>query len=335
MTEPTPTPEQNLPLVTFAVFAFNHEKYIREAVEGAFSQTYEPLEIILSDDCSSDRTFEIMQEMAAAYDGPHDVKVRQNEVNQGTLGHVLTVSSHAQGELIVVAAGDDVSIPDRACTLAEEFQKTGATIIFSQVKGITSETVDQENLTFTCPFTGRIREFGLGASAAYDTSFFRSIPFPNGAVLHEDVLFASIAYLAGMELTWVKKPLVNYRERTTVLHSSGNLLKNIRLTKAELKLRAHRINFYIKLLQYCIVNLQSLIDIFSKEFSMNADQIASHLRNRIKHYEVLQRFHKSGIISGLTRLDGIDRYNRPEIIRVFLGPSFFAVIKGTYVTVKR
>ena len=58
---------QDRPLVTFALFAYNQEKYIREAVEGAFSQTYEPLEIILSDDCSSGGTFEIMQEIAAEY----------------------------------------------------------------------------------------------------------------------------------------------------------------------------------------------------------------------------------------------------------------------------
>ncbi len=45
------------PLVTFALFAYNQEQYIREAVEGAFSQTYEPLEIILSDDCSSATRF--------------------------------------------------------------------------------------------------------------------------------------------------------------------------------------------------------------------------------------------------------------------------------------
>ena len=50
------------PLVTFALFAYNQEEFIREAVEGAFAQTYEPLEIILSDDCSSDRTYEIIQE---------------------------------------------------------------------------------------------------------------------------------------------------------------------------------------------------------------------------------------------------------------------------------
>jgi cellulose synthase/poly-beta-1,6-N-acetylglucosamine synthase-like glycosyltransferase len=61
------------PLITLFVYAFNHEKFIREAVEGAFAQTYNPLEIILSDDCSTDRTYEIMQEMAERYSGPHKV----------------------------------------------------------------------------------------------------------------------------------------------------------------------------------------------------------------------------------------------------------------------
>ena len=49
------------PLVTFALFAYNQEKYIREAVEGAFSQTYQRMEIILSDDCSTDSTFDILK----------------------------------------------------------------------------------------------------------------------------------------------------------------------------------------------------------------------------------------------------------------------------------
>ena len=46
-------PVTGAPLVTFALFAYNQERYVREAVEGAFAQTYQPLEIILSDDCSS------------------------------------------------------------------------------------------------------------------------------------------------------------------------------------------------------------------------------------------------------------------------------------------
>jgi glycosyltransferase involved in cell wall biosynthesis len=113
----TQSPIPDHPLVTFALFAYNQEKYIREAVEGAFSQTYEPLEIILSDDCSSDRTFEIMQEMTAAYDGPHKVRVRRNDVNCGFAGHINLVIKLANAHIITWAAGDDIAIKDRTSTL--------------------------------------------------------------------------------------------------------------------------------------------------------------------------------------------------------------------------
>jgi glycosyltransferase involved in cell wall biosynthesis len=49
------------------MFAYNHERFIAEAVRGALSQTYSPLEIIISDDCSTDRTFEIIQSEVAGY----------------------------------------------------------------------------------------------------------------------------------------------------------------------------------------------------------------------------------------------------------------------------
>ena len=64
--------------VTFVLFAYNQEKYIREAVEGALSQTYGAMEIILSDDRSTDRTFEIMEEVVAEYTGIHEVILRKN-----------------------------------------------------------------------------------------------------------------------------------------------------------------------------------------------------------------------------------------------------------------
>ncbi|MBE7565683.1 glycosyltransferase [Acidithiobacillus thiooxidans] len=101
------------PLVTFALFAYNQEKYIREAVVGALSQTYSPLEIILSDDCSSDRTFEIMDEMARAYDGPHLVRVVKTDRNLGGIKHYLLRGTQAMGEIVIEADGDDISKPDR------------------------------------------------------------------------------------------------------------------------------------------------------------------------------------------------------------------------------
>lgn len=101
------------PLVTFALIAYNQEQFIREAVEGAFAQTYSPLQIILSDDCSPDRTFEIMEKMAANYAGPHEIHLNRNKQNRGLAGHINQVMSLARGELIVVAAGDDISLSSR------------------------------------------------------------------------------------------------------------------------------------------------------------------------------------------------------------------------------
>ena len=121
----TDTAASDRPLVTFALFAYNQEDYVREAIEGAFAQTYEPLEIILSDDCSADRTFEIMQEMAAEYRGPHRVRVRQNSFNVGTALHVQLAFNDSQGVLFVVAAGDDISAPSRVSTLVSVWDDAG------------------------------------------------------------------------------------------------------------------------------------------------------------------------------------------------------------------
>lgn len=109
-----PEGAQDRPLVTFALFAYNQEKYIREAVEGAFAQTYQPLEIILSDDCSTDRTFEIMREMVAAYRGPHIVRLRKSDQNLGVASHFSAVLEVCNSDYVVLAAGDDISLPHRA-----------------------------------------------------------------------------------------------------------------------------------------------------------------------------------------------------------------------------
>src|SRR6056297_1821961 len=107
------------PLVTFAVIAYNQEPFIREAIEGAFSQTYHPLEIILSDDCSSDHTYRIMQEMAAAYDGPHSIVLNRNEPNLGIVLHFNKIIKMSSGHFICMNAGDDFSSANRVDVLYE------------------------------------------------------------------------------------------------------------------------------------------------------------------------------------------------------------------------
>lgn len=50
--------------LSLVVMAYKQEGFIRDAVEAALAQDYPDLEIVLSDDCSPDNTFAIMEEMA-------------------------------------------------------------------------------------------------------------------------------------------------------------------------------------------------------------------------------------------------------------------------------
>lgn len=210
---------QERPLVTFALFAYNQEKYIKEAIKGAFDQTYIPLEIILSDDSSTDRTFEIMREMAAKYKGPHHVKVRQNNKNKGLISHINEVSRESSGEYVVVAAGDDVSFNDRTSVLMNYFFKDKKiTAIFSDYNNIIHSKI---NFQYKKDFIiiGWLEHAmglggcGIGATYAYHRSCFFTPNYLPEMLFLEDRILPFRASILG-RVIHIKNYLVNYRVNT-------------------------------------------------------------------------------------------------------------------------
>ena len=210
------------PLVTFALFAYNQERFIREAIEGAFAQTYEPLEIILSDDCSTDNTFGIMREAAAAYRGPHCVRLNRTQTNLGVFRHVLEVVSLADGELMVIAAGDDISLPERVDVFVETWRRTGASAMCSSwhVVSEKGEIVNRDVRPSTLELTlssfitrndGTKARSIQGATSAYQTSFLKMPIFPSYRIDGEDAIFSSIANAIGLRIEYIDSPTVLYR----------------------------------------------------------------------------------------------------------------------------
>jgi glycosyltransferase involved in cell wall biosynthesis len=208
------------PLVTFALFAYNQERYIREAIDGAFAQTYEPLEIILSDDCSTDRTYKIMQEMAAAYAGKAHIKLNRNAANLASAGHANRVIELSTGRLIVGAAGDDVSLPDRVQVLVDEWQQTRAWGLMSRCNLINEHgefvrhdvTMDLLSDPTRAYFDHAVTLIH-GATSAYDRRAFALLdPPPNQRILHEDVLLSILLNATGKPIHLVDRTLVNYRQ---------------------------------------------------------------------------------------------------------------------------
>ena len=165
-------------LATFVVLAYNQQSLIREAVEGAFAQSYRPLEIILSDDCSQDATFAIMQSMASAYTGAHSVILNRNKTNLGIARHVNKTFELASGKVWIGAAGDDISLPERTTKIMSIFNKhpdTTSVVSFARVFGLATFTwspyfIDRRQgaVELCWNFTG-----ALGCSTAYKTSLYR------------------------------------------------------------------------------------------------------------------------------------------------------------------
>lgn len=107
------------PLVSIIAVAYNHEDYVEDAVNSLLNQDYSPLEIIISDDNSTDSTFQIVEEIVATYKGPHKVIINKNSTNLGIGGNVSTALKLANGDLLVSADCDDISESHRVSELVK------------------------------------------------------------------------------------------------------------------------------------------------------------------------------------------------------------------------
>lgn len=209
------------PLITFALFAYNQERFIRKAIEGAFSQTYSPLEIILSDDCSSDRTFEIIQEMAIAYKGPHKIILNRNEKNLGIGGHVNWIMEISKGELIVGAAGDDISLPERTQKIYEAWETSERTAMSIYSAAITID--DRGNNIgiheYPLEYKGETIEEKIknyfdgvqGCSHAWDRKIFTAFGPILPETICEDRVLPFRSFLLG-KIVYLSEKLVLYRK---------------------------------------------------------------------------------------------------------------------------
>ena len=107
-------------MITVLVAAYNGEAYIREQMDSILAQSQGGIHIVVSDDCSSDRTPEILEEYCARYPG-RVTAIRREKPSGGAAAHFLGLLSElARAEVMpgVEAAG-------REPAAAEEFTACG------------------------------------------------------------------------------------------------------------------------------------------------------------------------------------------------------------------
>lgn len=203
---------------SFVLLSYNQEEYIAEAVLSVLAQEGPPLEIILSDDCSKDATFRIMQEIATDYQGPHHVTLRRNETNLGLVGHFETVFSLCSGNVMIVAWGDDASMPDRALRIREVFDTKDAWLVHSHATCIDlaghelAPTYLRADLVKGSDL-GSIAISGglyLGATGAYHRKLIEKYGHITNPRAYEDLVYGFRAALES-GVHFIDRPLVKYR----------------------------------------------------------------------------------------------------------------------------
>lgn len=213
------------PLVSFVLLAYNQERYVGEAIEGALAQDYPNLEIVLSDDGSSDRTYQIMCEMAAQYAGPHRIVTNRTAQNRGILAHFYEAIGLSSGRLIVGAAGDDISYPQRVSKLTEQWLATGADALFSRFDVIDEQGKVLVHSPELLPseydpgiyFPGGSIQQIRGVSSAYSRSVFEAVSMPEEKIMAEDFFFALMLGFRSRSVAFVDEVLVQYREHSQAI----------------------------------------------------------------------------------------------------------------------
>jgi glycosyltransferase involved in cell wall biosynthesis len=100
------TATESIPIVSVAMTAFNSEKWIARAIESVLmQQTVFPIEIIVADDCSTDRTVAVAQRFCERY--PKTVRVLARTQNIGIQRNYYETFEMCRGKYIAWLDSDD------------------------------------------------------------------------------------------------------------------------------------------------------------------------------------------------------------------------------------
>jgi succinoglycan biosynthesis protein ExoO len=159
------------PDVSFVIAAYNAETSIARAIESALAQRDVSVEVIVVDDCSSDRTLEIAHSFL-----PAQVKVVALEHNRGPGGARNAGLAHAAGRWVAVLDSDDTMRPDRLKRMIERAEAAKAEIAVDNLEVVKDITGARQPM-FPAELLESRPELGLADFIAANIMFEETFSF--------------------------------------------------------------------------------------------------------------------------------------------------------------
>jgi glycosyltransferase involved in cell wall biosynthesis len=114
--------------VSFICPIRNKAAYVEKAVRSILNQSYSPMEIVLSDQGSTDGSLDIVRKLADEYDGPNRVRILSCEDTSytgmaGLNRHFNYIDTQIEGDIVISCSADDFVHPDRALHTVRAFEE--------------------------------------------------------------------------------------------------------------------------------------------------------------------------------------------------------------------
>lgn len=117
-------------LVSCLIPIFKTERYIERCARSLFSQTYSNLEFVFVDDCSPDKSIDVLESVLSDYPSRRNqVRIIHHPINKGLASARNTLLNSAEGEFVCHVDSDDWLEPQAVELLVKQQIKTGADIV--------------------------------------------------------------------------------------------------------------------------------------------------------------------------------------------------------------
>lgn len=244
---------QELPteiLVSLVVPTYNQRDLVIESLESIKRQTYRRLELIVSDDGSSDDTFEIIQAWVEEHgDRFERVLIHKNKSNQGVSKNVTYAASQSRGTYIKCLAGDDIMHPEAIGKMVDFLETNNYHWMMSRVASFQKD-IEESQSVFQSAFQHWILSKGIRIQLLY-LLCFNYISAPSTMIkreLLEEVEFFGTDYMTREDYhTWIRimsnghrihylpETLVYYRKHDSSVTNSAMSSKNKRWFEERIK----------------------------------------------------------------------------------------------------
>lgn len=155
------------PLISIIIPTYNAVKYIEETILSCLNQTYNNIEIIVQDDCSTDGTWELVNRL---YSTNNNVKFFRNDKNLGIGGNWNAAYNHVKGDYVIIFNADDLISPDLVNSFLTHFNEDNSIDI---VTGKFNVLISETGKTYTYPIH-------VGKNGGIIKDFFQEFFFQTG-----------------------------------------------------------------------------------------------------------------------------------------------------------